>query len=130
MSGKQRVLIVGQDPDTVDYTDPAIPPGMNADKVRAGLALAARSLTDAGYDVEQCYTDLGETAEAVLTARLKGASYDCVVIGAGVRLPPSKLILFETLVNTIHRHAPGAAIAFNTRPDDSADAARRWLPRT
>lgn len=22
----------------------------------------------------------------------------------------------------------GAAIAFNTRPDDSADAAARWLP--
>lgn len=129
MAGKRKVLIVGQDPDTVDYTDPAIPPGMDADKVRAGLAAAARSLTDAGYDVEQCYTDLGETAEAVLTARLKGASYDCVVVGAGVRLPPSKLYLFETLVNVIHRHAPNATIAFNTRPDDSAAAARRWLPQ-
>ncbi len=127
MSDKRKVLIVGQDPDTVDFTDPAIPPRMTADKVRAGLAAAERSLTDAGYAVDQCYTDLGETAEAVVTERLKGTSYDCVVIGAGVRLPDSQLFLFELLVNVIHRHAPNAAIAFNTRPDDSAEAARRWL---
>jgi hypothetical protein len=27
----------------------------------------------------------------------------------------------------VHRAAPGAVIAFNTRPEDSADAAARWL---
>jgi hypothetical protein len=27
----------------------------------------------------------------------------------------------------LHRAAPDAAIAFNTRPEDSADAAARWL---
>jgi hypothetical protein len=50
------------------------------------------------------------------------------VIGAGVRLPPNRLALFEAVVNAVHRAAPSAAIAFNTRPDDSADAAARWLP--
>jgi hypothetical protein len=50
-----------------------------------------------------------------------------VVIGAGVRLPPRNLALFEVVINTIHKVAPGAAIAFNTRPDDSADAAARGL---
>jgi hypothetical protein len=44
----------------------------------------------------------------VLRARL------AVVIGAGVRLPPGRLVLFEALVNAIHRAAPGAAVAFNT----------------
>lgn len=37
-------------------------------------------------------------------------------------------VLFEAVINAIHRGAPAAAIAFNTRPDDSADAAARWLP--
>jgi len=33
-----RILIVGQDADTVDYAAPGIIPGMTAEKVRAGLA--------------------------------------------------------------------------------------------
>jgi hypothetical protein len=37
------------------------------------------------------------------------------------------LALFETVVNTIHTAAPNAAIAFNTRPEDTADAAARQL---
>ncbi len=34
-----RVLFVGQKPDTVDFSDPAIPPGFNADKLPPGLQL-------------------------------------------------------------------------------------------
>jgi len=60
--------------------------------------------------------------------QLASTSYDCVVIGAGVRLPPRRLAVFEAVVNAVHKAAPSAAIAFNTRPDDSADAAARWLP--
>jgi hypothetical protein len=53
--------------------------------------------------------------------------YDCVVIGGGLRIPPKSLALFETVVNIIHKAAPKAAIAFNTRPEDTADAAARHL---
>jgi len=35
--------------------------------------------------------------------------------------------MFETVVNILHRAAPGSAIAFNTRPEDTADAAARQL---
>ena len=35
--------------------------------------------------------------------------------------------LFEAVINAIHRAAPQAAIAFNTRPDDSGAAAARWI---
>ena len=48
--------------------------------------------------------------------------------GAGVRLPPRLLSIFEAVINAVREAAPRAAIAFNTRPDDSADAAARWLP--
>ena len=59
---------------------------------------------------------------------LASANYACVVIGAGVRVPPQSLAVFEAVVNAVHKAAPAAVIAFNTRPEDSADAAARWLP--
>ena len=37
-----RVLLVGYDPETVDYSDPALPPGMNAEKIRDGISLAMK----------------------------------------------------------------------------------------
>jgi hypothetical protein len=49
------------------------------------------------------------------------------VIGGGIRIPPKSLLLFEALINTVHKCAPHAFIAFNTRPEDTADAAARWL---
>jgi hypothetical protein len=49
------------------------------------------------------------------------------VIGGGIRLPPKSLLLFEMLINAVHRVAPSASIAFNTRPEDTVDAAARWM---
>jgi len=69
-----------------------------------------------------------EAAGQTVEHHLASANYDCVVIGAGVRLPPQGLEVFEAVVNAVHKCAPGAAIAFNTRPEDSADAAARWMP--
>ena len=63
----------------------------------------------------------------MLATQLAKATYDCVVIGGGLRLPPKSLPFFEKVVNTVHRGAPQAAIAFNTRPEDTADAAARWI---
>ena len=68
-----------------------------------------------------------ETAVSTIERCLAESVYDCVVIGAGVRLPPSRLGVFEAVVNAVHRAAPRAAIAFNTRPEDSGAAAARWI---
>ena len=59
---------------------------------------------------------------------LASKSYDHVVVGAGVRLPPRRLAIFEAVINAVHKAAPGVAIAFNTRPEHSADAVARWVP--
>ncbi len=123
-----RVLLVGYDPDTVDYSDPALPPGMNAEKVRAGIEIALKQCVAHGWEADLGSIRPDETAGPTVERLLASARYDCVVIGAGVRLPPRRLGLFEAVVNAVHRAAPGATIAFNTRPDDSADAAARWLP--
>jgi hypothetical protein len=123
-----RVLLVGYDPETVDFTDPALPPGMNAEKIRAGLALAIQQMTERGWECDLCLIRPDDSAAQTVERQLASRDYGCIVIGAGVRLPPRSLRMFEVVVNAIHRAAPGAAIAFNTRPEDSADAAARWLP--
>jgi hypothetical protein len=123
----KRVLLVGLDPATVDFSDPALPPGMTAEKIHAGNKLAVADCAGRGWHPEVCFIKPDETAIPTIERFLAGDVYDCVVIGAGVRLPRNRLVLFEAVVNAIHRAAPQAAIAFNTRPEDSGAAAARWV---
>ena len=122
-----RVLLVGQEPETVDFADPMIPPGFDAEKIRAGIAVALKLIAERGWDAEVCLIQPDQSAGPEVERKLSERAYDCVVIGAGIRLPPKSLLLLEAVVNAVHKAAPGAVIAFNTRPEDSADAAARWL---
>ena len=122
-----RVLLLGYDPETVDFSDPALPPGMTAEKIRAGIAVATAQFSERGWEGDVLLIRPDETAGPAVERHLASKSYDCVVIGAGVRLPPRGLTLFEAVVNAVHKAAPGATIAFNTRPEDTADAAARGL---
>ena len=122
-----RVLLLGYDPEVVDFTDPALPPGMTAEKVHAGIAVAMKQFAERGWEADLGLIRPDETAGPTVERQLASKSYDCVVIGAGVRLPLRGLASFEVVVDAVHKAAPDAAIAFNTRPDDSADAAARWL---
>ena len=127
MTEAKSVLVIGLDPTLIDFSEPGYPPGMNATKVLSGLKACEDELTDHGYDVKMCFTDFGETAEAVVQKALNEQRYDCVLIGAGVRAVPSNLILFEKLINVVHQHAPQAKICFNTLPSDITAAVKRWL---
>jgi len=122
-----RILFVGQKPETVDYSDPALPPGLSADKINAGTAVAVGKIEQRGWQGDTCMITPDESGRAMLKKALEGASYDCVVIGGGLRLPPKSLPLFEMVVNAVHEAAPSAAIAFNTQPEDTAEAAARQL---
>jgi len=122
-----RVLFVGQTPETVDFSDPALPPGFNAEKIHAGIAVGMSKLRERGWQADDCMITPDEAGRATLEKQLGAADYDCVVIGGGMRLPPRGLVMFEMVVNLVHKAAPGAAIAFNTRPEDTAEAAARWL---
>jgi hypothetical protein len=123
-----RILPLGLDPETVDFSDPALPPGMTSEKVHAGIAVAMKGFAERGWESDVCFVRPDETAGPTVERQLLSTNYDCVVIGGGVRLPPRNLALFEVAINAIRKAAPRAAIAFNTRPDDSADAAARWVP--
>jgi hypothetical protein len=122
-----RVLFIGQTPETVDFSDPAIPPGFNADKIHAGIAIGMGKMAERGWTGDLCLIPPDKTAALVLEKQLTSANYDCVVIGGGIRLPPKSLQLFEIVINAVHKAAPNASIAFNTRPEDTAEAAARWL---
>ena len=122
-----RVLLLGYAPENLDFSDPAFPPGMTAEKVHAGVAVAMKQFAERGWEAEVCLIQPDATAGPAAERHLASKSYDCVVVGGGVRLATNGLALFEVVINAIRKAAPGAAIAFNTRPDDSADAAARWL---
>ena len=120
---KTQVLVIGLEPNLVDFSTM---PDMNADKVRAGLGADQAKLAALGYEAELCLTDLGDTAADVVARKLSEKPFDCVVIGAGIRTIPAYFLLFERLVNVVHRAAPGARICFNTKPSDTAEAVQRW----
>jgi hypothetical protein len=101
----------------------------DAKKIQAGIELGLKQMTDRGWQADVCLIQPDATAGPDLERQLRATTFDCVVIGAGVRLPPKNLLLFETMVNTVHKAAPNTSIAFNTVPEDSANAAARWLSR-
>jgi hypothetical protein len=114
-----RVLVIGLDPAKLQGWDP--------EPVQAAIARGRDRFDEYGIPVDWCLVALDEHPEAAIVAALTGDEYACVVIGGGIRRQESLLELFETVVNLVRQHAPDAAIAFNSTPEDCADAARRWL---
>jgi hypothetical protein len=129
MTAKKSVLLVGLRPELINFADPAYAafPGLDAAKIMAALTADEHSLNAMGYDAKLCLTDFGETAEAVIREKLSEKKYDCILIGAGVRTISPNFLLFEKLINIVHEHAPAARICFNTKPNDTAEAVKRWV---
>ena len=128
MAGKPapKVLVIGVDPDTLNPEDWGVTAEENA-AVKRLIADGEAALRTAGYAVEVALIAIDPPLEATLMPKLKAEQWDCVVVGGGIRKPPELLELFERVVNAVHSQAPAAAIAFNTRPDDTLDAVRRWV---
>jgi hypothetical protein len=120
----KKILMVGLLPHVVDFSTI---PGLDEEKLTAGLQASEKELCDLGFDAKWCLTDRGETAEAVVRAELVAKEYDVVLIGAGVRTIPQHFALFEKLVNLVHEHAKTAKICFNTTPSDTKASVLRWI---
>jgi hypothetical protein len=113
------VLVVGLDPARIQGWDPA--------PVQAALARGRARFDDYGIEADWCLVAPADNPEATIAQALTRQPYACVVIGGGIRTHEPLLDLFERVVNLVRQHAPDAAIAFNSSPEDCADAARRWL---
>jgi hypothetical protein len=128
MEQKKRVLVVGIDPVMIDFSSTEFAPHkLSADRVMSALLAENERLRDHGYEADLCLTDLGASAEQVVGDKLRAKAYDCVLIGAGIRVSPRSFLLFEKLINVVHANAPQAKLCFNTNPSDTAEAAMRWV---
>ncbi|MET0133359.1 MAG: hypothetical protein ABW215_07170 [Kibdelosporangium sp.] len=114
-----RVLVIGLDPVRIPGWDPA--------PVQAAIARGQARFGEHGIEADLCLVAPDENPAETIAEALARQDYACVVIGGGIRGHEPLLELFETVVNLVRQHAPGAAIAFNSTPDDTADAALRWL---
>jgi hypothetical protein len=114
-----RVLVIGLDPYRV-------PGPWDPKPVADGIEVGRARFIEHGVGAEFCLFGLdgSDDVEEVVTAALCARPWECVVIGGGVR---NQLELFERVVNLVRRQAPAAAIAFNTTPADTFDAAARWV---
>ncbi len=117
-----HVLVIGLDPYRV-------PGPWNPKPVADAIEIGMTALADRGFHAEACLVGLdgSDDVEARVTAALRARSWDCVVVGGGIREPEEQLELFESIINLIRQHAPQAAIAFNRTPHDLANAAVRGL---
>ncbi|MEV7585307.1 hypothetical protein [Streptomyces erythrochromogenes] len=113
------VLVIGYDPQAI--------PGIDVQALRGALEADLARFAEHGIDAAMTRVVLDGTVESTLGASLTARHWDVVVVGAGIRKAEPLLPLFEQIVNLIHRHAPDAAIAFNTGVGDSLEAARRRL---
>jgi hypothetical protein len=121
---KKHVLAIGVDPTLVDF---GAFPRLAPEGMRSYIDAHIERLREENFEVTSCLVDFGETAEAVAMEALQSARFECVVIEAGVRLPPERLLMFERIINLTHRLAPNASICFNSSPADITKAVERWI---
>ncbi|MFG1650982.1 hypothetical protein ACGFIE_13720 [Micromonospora sp. NPDC049275] len=114
------VLVIGLDPARI--------PGWDPEPVVAAIARGQARFAEHDVEADLCLVAPDDDAEAAVVEALTRRGYACVVVGGGIRKHEPLLPLFEKVVNLVRQYAPGAAIAFNSTPEDTADAALRWLP--
>lgn len=124
---KKKVLLIGIDSKLID-PNLSTATGWDANRVRAAAEDANKRLVELGYELQSCLLDPRGTDESVVSDTLSRERFDCIMIGAGVRVLPQHTHLFEKIINTIHQKAPPSSkICFNTNPSDTVEALLRWM---
>ena len=121
-----RVLSVGEDPATVDYSK--APDGIDEAYIRDGIDQAISEMKSRGWDARMCIVppNISE-ALAVFRQALEWGSIDVLLLGGGLRMPPERVELFEALMNEARRAAPDARLAFDNDPHGGPEAVARHL---
>lgn len=119
-------LIVGIDPDSIDFTVGKTPPGMTAKKLAAEVEASREDFVKQGDRADLCQVRLDEHAGALVSEQLARSKYDCILIGGGFR-PDSSAPVLEHIINAVHQNARRAAISFLSLPRDALAGAARVL---
>jgi hypothetical protein len=123
-STADTVLSLGLHPGAVDLSrHPEITPEMLAARIAAGEA----AMRAGGFDVVSCLVpaDLDE-AERRVRDCLAARPVQVAMIGAGLRMAAEHTLLFERVLNLLNELVPGIVFCFNTSPESTIDALRRW----
>jgi hypothetical protein len=121
-----RVLSIGIHPRSLDYS--TLPDGVDEAALSARIERGNTALREAGFDVVLCQVDTSQNAaEKLVRDALDGASFGLAMIGGGIRMIPEHTELFERIVNVVLEVSPGIRLCFNTAPDNTVDALRRWI---
>lgn len=123
----KKVLIIGMNPRTIDFTNPELPQGLTVEMIENGTQATLNKLTTLGYAPELFLIDTGTKDLSNLSNQLKQKNYDGVVVGNGIRSVSANFILFEQIINVVHISAPRSKIIFNSLPSDTDEAIKRWL---
>ncbi|GLW11444.1 hypothetical protein Misp01_65720 [Microtetraspora sp. NBRC 13810] len=119
------ILTIGLHPGAIDYTGF---PGLDEATLTARIEQGHAALRAAGFDAVSCLvgTDPDE-AERTVREQLAQGPFGVVMIGGGVRMSPEHTLLFERLINVLVATTPGIRFCFNTSPETTIDAIRRWI---
>ncbi|GLY16808.1 hypothetical protein LWF15_07795 [Kineosporia rhizophila] len=116
-----RVLLIGLAPEAV-----TLPPGLDAETLRARIAEGNAAVEQAGYDIVRALIGNDHAAGlAEIRRLLADPTIDIVMIGNGVRGRAEFTELFEQIVNAGHELAPQARFAFNADPTSTLQALQR-----
>ncbi|MES5818032.1 hypothetical protein [Streptomyces sp. RG80] len=126
LPGVTKVLSIGLHPRVLDYS--RMPEGVDEATFTARIEAAHAGLREAGFDVLPCLIDTSaDQAEAAVRDQLRAHTFGLAMIGGGVRMLPEHTVLFERLVNLLTEEAPGIRLCFNSSPENTVDALRRWI---
>ncbi len=126
LPAETRVLSIGIHPRSVDYS--ALPDGVDEAALSERIERGNTALREAGFDVALCQVDTSlDAAEKLVRDALDGASFGLAMIGGGIRMVPEHTELFERILNVLLEVSPGIRLCFNTAPDNTVDALRRWI---
>lgn len=73
-NAKSEVLLIGINPQFIDFSN--LPSEINAAMIRQEAVLANEQLIAAGYNIYNCFIDLGKTAEATVMDLLDMHNFD------------------------------------------------------
>src|SRR5579875_1676362 len=96
-----RILVIGYAPDAVDFSDPAVPPGLDEARVAEGIERDLEVMRGRGWDAEHLPIRLDGSLDRDIRHRLTGQFFDCVVIGAGVRMTTRHVAEFEQVIEAV-----------------------------
>lgn len=124
---KPSILVIGYAPEAVDFSGPAIPPGLDLAAATQGIQTDIARMKDRGWEAEQRPIQAGGRLTRDIEDRRSCDTFDCIIVGAGVRMTTKHISGFEQIIAAVRQCAPNTPIAFRASPDSGAEAAARTL---